>query len=56
VLELTCNDVEMDVVAVGDLAVLRAVTDAITINIPLTIAAVAILVEELIPFVQAAAA
>ena len=55
-MELTCNDFELEVEAVGDLAVLRAVTDAVTINVPLSIAGAAALIEVLTPFVQPLAA
>lgn len=53
-LELTCQDGEIEVLTLSDLAVLRAVTDAVVINIPLTVASAAAIVELLTTFVQPA--
>lgn len=49
-LELTCSDVDMEVFRVGDVAVLRAVTDVLTIDLPLASAGV----EEVIKALRAA--
>jgi hypothetical protein len=54
-LELTCQDEELEVLVVGDLAVLRTtVMDAVAVNIPLTIAGAAEVVALLTLFVQPA--
>lgn len=55
VLEMTFGDCDIDVVTVGDLAVLRAEDGQHTINLPLSLAGVIELLGLLTPLVAAAA-